>query len=135
VFEEVAGFGEDFAFEGEGGLVFFKGTVDGSGAYGQEFSFDVRRDTEGRPSGDRVHLLPHKRSQDLRTSGLTAFIPKEGPDEAEGSDDLMGVDFFTGTVGGSFLRRLEFDRLAFDDKQGLWSLRLIEDTQGISSIL
>jgi hypothetical protein len=65
VFEEVAWFGERFAFEGESGLVFSKGTVDGSGTYGQEFSFDVRRDTEGRLLGDSVHLLPHKRSQEL----------------------------------------------------------------------
>jgi hypothetical protein len=49
VFEEVAWFGERFAFEGESGLIFFKDTVDGSGTYGQEFSFDVCRDTEGRP--------------------------------------------------------------------------------------
>jgi hypothetical protein len=49
VFEEGAWFGERFAFEGESGLVFFKDTVDGSGTYGQEFSFDVRGDTEGRP--------------------------------------------------------------------------------------
>jgi hypothetical protein len=67
----------------------------------------------------------------LRTFGSTAFIPEEGPDEAEGSDDLIGIDFFTGTVGGSFFRRFKFDRLVFDDKQGLWILRLIEDTQGV----
>jgi hypothetical protein len=28
VFEKIAGFGETFAFEGEGGLVFFEGAVD-----------------------------------------------------------------------------------------------------------
>jgi hypothetical protein len=65
MFEEVAWFGERFAFEGESGLVFFKGTVDGGGTYGQEFCFDVRSDIEGRPLGDSVHLLPHKRSQEL----------------------------------------------------------------------
>jgi hypothetical protein len=133
VFEEVARFGERFAFEGEGGLMFFKGTVDGSGTYGQEFNFDIRGDTEGRAEGDSVYLLPYKGGQYLRTFDSTAFIPKEGPDEAEGSDDLIGIDFFTGTVGGFFLR-LEFDRLAFDDGEGLRRLRLIEDTQGVLSV-
>jgi hypothetical protein len=38
----------------------------------------------------------------LRTFGPTALIPEEGPDEAEGGDDLVGVDFFVRMVGGSF---------------------------------
>jgi hypothetical protein len=29
---------------------------------------------------------------DLRSE--TAFIPEEGPDEAEGGNDLVGIDFF-----------------------------------------
>jgi hypothetical protein len=49
MFEGSAGFGETFVFEGECGLVFFEGTVDSGGTYGQEFCFDVRRDTESQP--------------------------------------------------------------------------------------
>ncbi|MDR1302366.1 MAG: hypothetical protein LBK43_07850 [Treponema sp.] len=96
LFEEMAGFGETFAFEGE---------------------------------GDSVHLLSHKRSQEF-----PACIPQEGQNEAKGSDDLMGVDFFTYTVGGLFFRWLQFDRLAVTDEQGLGNLRLVEDTQGVLSV-
>jgi hypothetical protein len=130
VFEEASRFGEAFAFEGESGLIFFEGTVDSSGTYSQEFCFDGGGNTEGRPLGDSVHLLPHKRGQEF-----PAFIPEERPDEAEGSDDLIGVDFFTGTVGGSFFRRLEFDRLASVSTGPARCQRLIENTQGIFSVL
>jgi hypothetical protein len=47
------------------------------------------------------------------------FVPEEGPDEAEGGDDLVGVDFFALMDGGSFFRRFEFDRLAFPRRGGL----------------
>jgi hypothetical protein len=82
VFEEIAGFGETFAFESEGGLVFLRArsmlspAKASSWADGQEFRFDGGSDAEGRPWGDIVHLLPHKRSQELRTSGSTDLYQK-----------------------------------------------------------
>ena len=47
MFEELAWFGETFALEGEGGLVFFKGAGDSGGVDGQEFFPDGRGDAEG----------------------------------------------------------------------------------------
>jgi hypothetical protein len=66
---------------------------------------------------------------------LPALIPEEGPDEAEGGYDLSGIDFFALPVGGSFVPRFEFDRLAVDHEDGLRSLMLVEDTQGILPVV
>jgi hypothetical protein len=57
VFEEVAWFGEAITLEGESGLVFFEGAVDGRGADGQELIPDGGGNGEGRPLSDEVHLL------------------------------------------------------------------------------
>jgi hypothetical protein len=69
------------------------------------------------------------------TSFPTAFIPEECPDEAEGIDDLIGIDFSALPVGGSFFSRLEFDRLAFDDNKCMGSLWLVEDTQSVLPVI
>ena len=123
MFEEAAWFGEAFALQGEGGLIFFEGAVDSGGADGQEFLPDGRGDAEGGPGGGEGHVLADEGSQEL-----PAFMPEEGPDEAEGIDDLAGIDFFALPVGGSFFPRFEFDRFAFDDERGL---RLVEEPQGV----
>jgi hypothetical protein len=60
----------------------------------------------------------------LRTFGPTALTPEEVRNETEGGDDLVGIDFFALPVGGPFFRRLEFDRLAFHDQDGLRSRRI-----------
>jgi hypothetical protein len=98
----------------------------GSWADGQELFPDGRGDAEGGPLRDEGHLLTQEGGEKF-----PALKPEEGPDEAEGIDDLVGIDFFALSVGGSFFRRFEFDRFAFDDGQGLRVLRLVEDTQGI----
>jgi hypothetical protein len=41
------------------------------------------------------------------------FIPEGGPDDAEGSDDLVGIDFFALTVRGSFFGGLSLAVLSF----------------------
>jgi hypothetical protein len=61
-------------------------------------------------------------------------MPEEYPDEAEGGDDLIGVDFFAFPVGGSFLGRLELDRLAFYD-DGLHRFRFVEEPQGVVPVI
>jgi hypothetical protein len=38
-------------------------------------------------------------------------MPEEGPDHSENGDDLVGVEPFSGAVGGPLLFRLEFHRL------------------------
>jgi hypothetical protein len=102
VFEELAGFGEAFALEGEGGPAFFEGTVDGGRADGQELIPDSGSDAERRPLSDEVHLPTDEGGQELRIFGSTAFIPEERPDEAEGGDDLVGIDFLAEAVGRFF---------------------------------
>jgi hypothetical protein len=61
-----------------------------------DISFSLRQagkdgggDTESGPADDIVYLPAHKGSQEL-----AAFIPEEGPDQAEGHDDLIGIDFW-----------------------------------------
>jgi hypothetical protein len=63
VLEEITRFGEGFALEGEGGLVFFEGTVDGSRANGQELFPDGGGNAEIRLGGDEGHLLADEGSQ------------------------------------------------------------------------
>jgi hypothetical protein len=43
---------------------------------------------------------------------LSAFVPEEGPDQAESGDGLIGIDPFSCAVGGPFFFRLEFQRLS-----------------------
>jgi hypothetical protein len=65
---------------------------------------------------------------------LPAFMPEEGPDEAEGSDDFVGIDLFPLPVGGSFFWWFECDRFAIDDERGLRGLRLVEEPQGVLTV-
>jgi hypothetical protein len=58
------------------------------------------------PCGDVRHLLAHKRCQNL-----PAFVPEEGPDEAEGGDDLIGIETLAFAVGRPFFFWFELDRL------------------------
>jgi hypothetical protein len=48
----------------------------------------------------------------VETSFPTAFIPEEGPDEAEGGNDLVAIDFFVLPVGGSFFGDLSLTALS-----------------------
>jgi hypothetical protein len=34
----------------------------------------------------------------MKGTGITAFIPEGGPDQTEGGDDFVGIDFFAVTV-------------------------------------
>jgi hypothetical protein len=89
VFEEARGFDEGFALECGSGLAFPGYAVDGGPAYGHKFFADGGGDAEGRPVGDIAHLPAHEGCQEL-----PAFIPEECPDQAQGGDDFIGVDFF-----------------------------------------
>jgi hypothetical protein len=60
----------------------------------------------GRPPGDILHLPPHKGGEDF-----PAFVPEKDPDEAEGSDDVIGIDPFAFAMGGPFSLRFELYRL------------------------
>jgi hypothetical protein len=108
VFEDARRFGEGFALEGEGGPVVFKGAVDGGRAYGHQLFPDGGRNAEGGPQGDIIRLLAHERREQL-----LAFIPEGGPDEVEGGEDLVGVDFFALPIGRLWLGGFESGRAAF----------------------
>ena len=45
------------------------------------------------------------------------------------------IDFFALSVGGSFFRWFEFDRFAIDDEQGLRGMWLVEDPQGVLTVI
>jgi hypothetical protein len=48
---------------------------------------------------------------DERGKELPTCIPEEGPDEAEGSNDLVGIDFLAGAIGGLFFVGLSLTAL------------------------
>jgi hypothetical protein len=125
VFEDVCELGEGFALKGEGGLVFPEYAVDGGRAYPHQLIPDSGGDAEGRPPDDIIHLPAHEGNREL-----PALIPEEGPDQAQGGDNIIGVDFFA--VGGSFFfRRFEFDGRAFHEEDGLRLRRFVEKVRGV----
>jgi hypothetical protein len=107
VFEEPRGFGEGFAFEGGSGPVIFEGAVDSSRAYPHQ-------------------LLSHEGREQL-----PALIPKKRPDQAQGGDDIVGVDFFALPVGRPWFGGFEFDGPALREEEGLRLCRFIEKAQGV----
>ena len=118
--------GETFSPDGEGRLVFFEGAVYGGRAYGHEFIPDGGSHAEGGP-------LRYERQvrADEGGSKFSATAPEGCPDEAEGSDALIGVDFFARTGGGAFFEGRDFNRLPLNDENGLRRFRLVQDTQGV----
>jgi hypothetical protein len=104
-FQGITGFGEVFPLQLQGILVFFQVSVYGGRTYGFEFFRYVGGTIEGGPSGDSGHLLSHEGGEDL-----PALVPEKGPDQAEGGDDLVGIQPLAFSLGGSLLFRFEFYR-------------------------
>ena len=80
--------------------------ADSGGVYPAEFLCDFGSDTEGRPSGDVGHLLPHKRSEDF-----PIFVSEKRLDQTEAADALAGVDTPALPVWRAAFFQLEFHHL------------------------
>jgi hypothetical protein len=80
--------------------------------------------SQGGPQGDRAHLPVHEGCREL-----SAFIPEEGPYEAQGGDNFVGIDFLALPVGGFWFGGFEFDRPAFHEEERLRLRRLVEEAQ------
>jgi hypothetical protein len=48
------------------------------------------------------------RGKDLAETSFPAFVPEEYPDLPKSGDDLIGIQAFPFTVGGSFFSGLNF---------------------------
>jgi hypothetical protein len=62
---------------------------------------------------------------------LPALIPEEGPDERQGGDTLIGIDFFVFPVGELWSGGFEFDSLAFHEEDCVRLHRFVEKAQGV----